>query len=139
MTTRQPTNLISVILRGEALAALIGGIAIWVANDGSVLWLAVFMLVPDVSMIGYLANDRIGALTYNAVHNLILAGALLGIGWWLGWRFGLLAGALLLAHVGLDRSLGYGLKLPTGFHDTHLGRIGRGRESAADAGIPGGL
>jgi Domain of unknown function (DUF4260) len=134
LTTRQPTNLISVILRGEALAALIGGIAIWVANDGSVLWLAAFMLVPDISMIGYLANDRIGALTYNAVHNLILAGALLGIGWWLGWRFGLMGGALLLAHVGMDRALGYGLKLPTGFHETHLGRIGRGRESATAAG-----
>jgi Domain of unknown function (DUF4260) len=116
------------------LAALIGGIAIWVANDGSVLWLAAFMLVPDISMIGYLANDRIGALTYNAVHNLILAGALLGIGWWLGWRFGLMGGALLLAHVGMDRALGYGLKLPTGFHETHLGRIGRGRESATAAG-----
>ena len=129
MSTRQPTKLISAILRGEALAAFVAGIAIWVANDGSPLWLAAFLLVPDISMIGYLANDRIGSLTYNAVHNFILAGALLGIGWWLGWRFGLMAGALLLAHVGMDRALGYGLKLPTGFHDTHLGRIGRGQES----------
>jgi Domain of unknown function (DUF4260) len=134
MSTRQTTNMISAILRGEALAALVGGIAIWVANGGSVLWLAVFILVPDVSMIGYLANDRIGALTYNAVHNMMLAGAMLGIGWWLEWRFGLMAGALLLAHVGMDRSLGYGLKLPTGFHNTHLGRIGRGRESVVADG-----
>ena len=137
MTSRQPTNTISAILRGEALAALVGGIAIWVANDGSLLWLLVFILLPDISMIGYLANDRIGALTYNLVHNFIIAGALLGIGWWLGWRFGLMAGALLLAHVGMDRALGYGLKLPTGFHDTHLGRIGHGRESATSAGEPG--
>jgi len=134
MGTRQPPSMISAILRGEALAALVGGIANWVVNDGSVLWLAVFLLVPDISMVGYLANDRIGALTYNAVHNLILAGALLGIGWWLEWRFGLMAGAVLLAHVGMDRALGYGLKLPTGFHDTHLGRIGRGRESVIAGG-----
>ena len=134
MTSPQPTNSISAILRGEALAALVGGIGIWVANDGSVLWLAALILLPDISMVGYLANDRIGALTYNVVHNFIIAGALLGIGWWLGWRFGLLAGALLLAHVGMDRALGYGLKLPTDFHDTHLGRIGRGRESATTAG-----
>lgn len=134
MTSRQPTNMTSAILRGEAFAALVGGIAIWFANGGSLLWLVVFILLPDVSMIGYLANDRIGALTYNVVHNFIIAGALLGIGWSLGWRFGLLAGALLLAHVGMDRALGYGLKLPTGFHDTHLGRIGRGRGSAASPG-----
>ena len=33
--------------------------------------------------------------------------------------------AILIAHVGFDRALGYGLKLPTSFRDTHLGRIGR--------------
>ena len=46
-----------------------------------------------------------------------------------GWMFVavplVLAGAILLAHVGMDRALGYGLKLPTDFRDTHLGRIGR--------------
>ena len=31
----------------------------------------------------------------------------------------------LLAHTGMDRAVGYGLKYPTGFSDTHLGRIGR--------------
>ena len=30
-------------------------------------------------------------------------------------------------HIGVDRLLGYGLKLPTAFQDTHLGRIGRNR------------
>jgi len=36
-----------------------------------------------------------------------------------------LAGAVLFAHVAVDRALGYGLKLHSGFRDTHLGRIGR--------------
>ena len=27
--------------------------------------------------------------------------------------------------IGIDRALGYGLKFPTAFGDTHLGRIGR--------------
>jgi Domain of unknown function (DUF4260) len=134
MSSRQSTSMVSAILRGEAMAAFVGGFAIWIANDGSVLWLAVFLLVPDISMIGYLANDRIGALTYNAIHNWILAGVLLGLGWWLEWRIGLMAGALLLAHVGMDRALGYGLKLPTSFQDTHLGRIGRGQETASAGG-----
>jgi hypothetical protein len=32
---------------------------------------------------------------------------------------------ILGAHIGFDRALGFGLKLPTSFRDTHLGRIGR--------------
>jgi hypothetical protein len=28
-----------------------------------------------------------------------------------------------LAHIGVDRMLGYGLKYPTGFKDTHLQRV----------------
>jgi hypothetical protein len=36
-----------------------------------------------------------------------------------------LAASILIAHVGMDRALGYGLKLPSAFQDTHLGRIGR--------------
>jgi len=117
-----PVNL---ILRSEALAAVGVGIAVWVVNDGS-LWLLVpAFFLPDLSMIGYLGGPRTGALTYNAAHNWTVGVAVLGIGWWLGIPGVLLAGAILVAHVGLDRVLGYGLKLPTSFQDTHLGRIGR--------------
>ena len=35
--------------------------------------------------------------------------------------------AIWTAHIAMDRALGYGLKLPTGFTDTHLGRIGKGK------------
>jgi hypothetical protein len=38
---------------------------------------------------------------------------------------GTLAAAVAL-HIAIDRVLGYGLKLPSGFRDTHLGRIGHG-------------
>ena len=31
-----------------------------------------------------------------------------------------------LAHIGIDRALGYGLKYFDGFAFTHLGRIGKG-------------
>ncbi|WP_348642737.1 DUF4260 family protein [Mesorhizobium sp. B2-4-15] len=34
-----------------------------------------------------------------------------------------------IAHIAIDRALGYGLELSTGFQDTHLGRIGRKRET----------
>jgi hypothetical protein len=36
----------------------------------------------------------------------------------------LLSAALIwLAHIGMDRALGYGLKYPTTFKDTHLGHV----------------
>ncbi len=36
--------------------------------------------------------------------------------------------AIWIAHIAMDRALGYGLKpSPTGFTDTHLGRIGKGK------------
>ncbi len=37
----------------------------------------------------------------------------------------------MLAHIGMDRALGYGLKYPTSFQDTHLGRFGKRRDGAA--------
>ena len=52
----------------------------------------------------------------------------LGLGSWLASPAIQLAAAILIAHVGMDRALGYGLKLPSAFQDTHLGRIGRARE-----------
>ncbi len=50
---------------------------------------------------------------------------MLGLGAWLASPAAILAGAILVAHVGMDRAVGYGLKLPGSFHDTHLGRMGR--------------
>ena len=87
---------------------------------------AAFILVPDISMLGYVAGPRIGALTYNLAHNWVLVVLWLGIAWILdGGSFALSLPLILGTHIGIDRALGYGLKLPTGFRDTHLGRIGR--------------
>jgi len=113
------------ILRAEHLALLMAGVWLWVANGGPPLLLVPALLLPDLSMVGYLRGPRTGAVTYNAVHNLVLAAAVVGVGLWQGFAWLVLVGAVLVAHVGMDRALGYGLKLPTDFRDTHLGRIGR--------------
>ena len=88
------------------------------------------VLAVDLSMAGYLANPRVGALTYNLFHQWATGLAVLGAGWALGATPLVLAGIVLVAHVGMDRLAGYGLKYPTSFHDTHLGRIGRGAKDA---------
>lgn len=118
---------VGLILRAESVALFVAGAAIFLANGGPWWLLLPALLAPDVSMAGYLGGPRLGAATYNAVHNLVLAIFTLGTGWWTDTGWLILVGAVLLAHVGMDRSLGYGLKLPSGFTDTHLGRIGRSR------------
>ena len=83
------------------------------------------LLVVDVSMAGYLTGPRLGAFAYNLVHNWAIGVVTLAVAWWLGSPALALAGAILVAHTGMDRALGYGLKHPTAFADTHLGRIGK--------------
>ena len=83
----------------------------------------VLLLVPDVSMIGYLHNTRTGALTYNLVHTYALPVLLIVVCTATGTTLLLQLGLIWLAHIGMDRSVGYGLKYPNAFKDTHLGRV----------------
>jgi hypothetical protein len=114
-------------LRLEGVAAFATGLALYGWLGGPWLVVLPFLLVPDVSAIGYLRGPRLGAFTYNVVHNWGLGLAVLGIGLATDIAPIAIAGAVLIAHVGMDRAAGYGLKLSTSFQDTHLGRIGRER------------
>lgn len=116
---------VDVILRVESVAVFVAGVALYLALNGNALWLLPLLLAPDLSMVGYLGGPALGAVVYNLAHNLATALVLLAVGWFGAIAPLALAGAILVAHVGMDRSLGYGLKLPTDFKDTHLGRIGR--------------
>lgn len=125
------------ILRIESAAIGIVSVVAYLTLGGPPLLLIPALLAPDLSALGYLAGPRVGAVTYNLVHNWALPAALaiLAIVGHALWP--MQAAAVLAAHVGFDRALGYGLKLPTGFQDTHLGRIGRNR-SQTEAVTAGG-
>lgn len=114
-------------LRLEGLAAFGAGLALFGASGGSWLLLVPLLLLPDISAVGYLAGPRVGSLTYNLLHNWVPGIVVLGLGAWLASPAVVIAAAILIAHVGMDRAVGYGLKLPSSFGDTHLGRMGRGR------------
>ena len=108
-------------LRAEGLAIAAAALFAF-APTGAPWWLIpALFLVPDLSMFGYLAGNRVGAWAYNLAHTAPLPVALLGAG--LGWHVTALtvAGAVGLVHVGLDRLLGYGVKYDLGFGHTHLG------------------
>ena len=120
------------ILRIESASIAALGIAVYLSAGGPPLLLIPALLAPDLSMLGYLAGPRVGAVTYNLVHNWALASALVLLSVVIGQLWPMLVGSVVAAHVGMDRALGYGLKLPTAFRDTHLGRIGRDRPERAD-------
>lgn len=88
-------------------------------------WLFVLFLAFDISMIGYVINNRIGALTYNIGHSII-SPAILAFVYILTTNQTVLFITLLwLFHIFVDRAMGYGLKHSTSFQHTHLGKIGK--------------
>jgi hypothetical protein len=113
------------VLRLEGAAAFVAAIALYGHAGFSWLALLILFLAPDLSMLAYLAGARAGALVYNLVHTYALALPLALAGFAFGSPVASALPLILIAHVGFDRMLGYGLKYASGFDDTHLGRIGR--------------
>lgn len=106
-------------------ATVFAGTAIAYPQTGRSWWLvAIVLLLPDLSMIGYLGGTRLGALMYNAAHATPAPAALLGVGWWQHQPLLTALALIWLAHIGLDRLMGYGLKYSNDFQHTHLGWIG---------------
>lgn len=87
-------------------------------------WFAGCILLPDISMIGYIHNARTGAWLYNIAHHRALAVVIWLGGYFLGNIVVEFIGLILFSHATMDRMLGYGLKYESGFGFTHLGEIG---------------
>lgn len=115
--------MIKLILELEGLAILAAAIYMYHLSDASWVLLAVLILVPDISMVGYLKNTRLGAITYNLMHNYVLAIILLMAGVIMKNVTLVSLGLILAAHIGMDRFLGFGLKYPTSFKETHLQKV----------------
>ncbi|MCY7298128.1 MAG: DUF4260 domain-containing protein [Ilumatobacteraceae bacterium] len=112
-------------LRLEGLTLLVGTLGAYLATGQSWWLVAIVVLLPDLFMVGYLGGTRVGAVLYNVAHATSVPAVLVWVGWW-QQRSSLLAiGLVWLAHIGLDRLMGYGLKYDDHFQHTHLGWIGR--------------
>jgi hypothetical protein len=88
-------------------------------------WFPALLLLPDIGMIGYIINPKIGAFTYNLLHHRFAASLVAFYALTYGNEYWKLAAILLFAHISLDRILGYGLKYNDSFSNTHLGVIGK--------------
>ncbi|HWB79735.1 MAG TPA: DUF4260 family protein, partial [Nannocystaceae bacterium] len=112
MTTANPISLsddgatkgnVRTLLRVEALALMAGSLAAYGALGGSWGWFAALFLVPDLSLLGYLAGARVGAVVYNIGHSYVGAALLAGIGVLAAAPLALLAAAIWSAHISFDR------------------------------------
>ena len=116
---------------------------IWLRLDGAVLFAATIFLfagehvqwwiypallfVPDIFMVGYLLNTRLGAFLYNAGHSYFLPALMIYLAWITHHPMTIAIGIIWLGHVGFDRFFGYGLKYDSSFKDTHLGDLAKKR------------
>ena len=113
--------------RAEGALVFLGALAILTQDWQPLVWWAALIVffAPDLSFLAYLAGPRVGAAVYNAVHLYGFGLIVMALGALTDQPLITALGFLWLAHAGFDRMFGYGLKLSTGFQDTHLGRIGR--------------
>jgi hypothetical protein len=109
------------LLRLEGGLDLALSLIFYQAIHASWLLFVVLLLVPDLSMLGYLRGARLGTICYNLVHTLIGPFLLIAYAYLTRSLWVLPYALIWTAHIGLDRVLGFGLKYPTGFRDTHLG------------------
>ncbi|HEY3311126.1 MAG TPA: DUF4260 domain-containing protein [Anaerolineales bacterium] len=112
------------LLKLEALALFVLSIFLFSRLPYPWWWYPLLFFVPDLSMVGYLRDPRVGAIVYNFVHHHAFSIGLYLLGFYLVIPLLQLAGVILLGHSNLDRLLGYGLKHTDSFQNTHLGEIG---------------
>ena len=113
------------LLKWEEAAMLCMGIWWFGVLPFAWWWFPLLLLLPDLSMLGYLLGNKIGAYLYNFFHHKAVALLVVLAGTYLKADLLQLAGVILWSHSCMDRLFGYGLKYLQGFAYTHLGKIGK--------------
>ena len=112
-------------LKLEELAMFLLGIFAFSFLNFHLSTFLLLLFLPDLSMLGYLGGNKMGAFFYNLFHHKGLAVLVYILGVYLDIHSIQLTGIILFSHSAFDRFLGYGLKYESGFKFTHLGEIGR--------------
>ena len=111
------------LLRLEGLALFAGAAVVYVDRDYTLWLVLVLFLAPDLGLLGYLAGPRFGAAIYNALHTTTVP-IVLGVAALLSdWTLGIEIALIWLAHIGIDRAIGYGLKYEDAPKPTHMQRV----------------
>lgn len=110
-------------LRLDGLVLFIGSLALFGRTDQHWWLVPLLLFVPDVFMVGYARSTKVGALIYNLGHTYLLPTLIAFYGWYSSHSLVLAIGLIWLAHIGMDRFAGYGLKYDDDFKHTHLGSL----------------
>ncbi len=112
------------MLHMEGLAVFIISIVLYRQLSDASWWLfALLLLVPDFAMLPYFIDPKLGAVGYNLAHTYLLPVSLAVVAALMGWQTVLALALIWVAHIGMDRAAGYGLKYGAAFKETHLGRV----------------
>lgn len=116
-------RLPGILVRLEGAAVAVAAVVLYFHADGPWWLLLLLALAPDLSMLGYAAGPAVGAVAYDLVHTYVGPVALAAIGVLADAGVAVQLSLIWATHIGVDRAVGYGLKYPTGFRDTHLQRL----------------
>jgi uncharacterized membrane protein len=122
-TTKKKLSMPRLMLHAEGLALLVLSVLAYARLDFSWLTFALLFFVPDLALLVYLVNKRSGAVVYNLLHTVIFPFALGVISYLAGFQTGIQVALIWLAHIGMDRTVGYGFKYPAKDKETHFSRI----------------
>ena len=111
------------LLHIEGGLVLLGACLLFHRLGASWVEFGLLFLAPDIFMLGYIGGKKSGALCYNTAHTYLTPALVAGVSFLLGAAWIMPIALIWTAHIGFDRLLGYGLKYPTGFKETHLQRV----------------
>lgn len=112
-----------ILLHIEGLAVLFISVYFYAQSEFSWLLFIILLFTPDFAMLGYVFDKQVGAIVYNIFHSYTLPIGVVFLGVLLSNQTMLAVGLIWGAHIGMDRMVGYGLKYPTNFKDTHFQRV----------------
>ncbi len=115
--------MVKAIVRLEGLAVFLTSVLFYFLIDGNFFLFILLLFIPDISMIGYLRDKKLGSIAYNLMHNYVLALIGICLGALLAVPIFVYLGLILLAHVGIDRFFGFGLKYGSSFKATHIQKV----------------
>ena len=107
----------------ESIVIFIGALLIYLFLSGNWIIFLVLLFAPDIFIVGYLKNSRIGSIIYNIGHIYVWSIILIVIGILIDLNLLILFSLIWIAHISMDRAMGYGLKYPSDFKDTHMQKI----------------
>jgi uncharacterized protein DUF4260 len=113
----------NLLLRAEGGIVFAASLLLYGEIRASWILFVVLVLAPDLSMLGYFFGVRLGSALYNLFHVLVVPLVLIALSIFYKQLWLLPFGLIWTAHIGMDRLLGFGLKYPTRFHDTHFQRL----------------